>query len=139
MIIYGIPVATMDYDVYLDGEEENTCKFLKIAREFDFYPSKKEEDLKKHFMFQLENDIIIDVFRARKITNKDGELIDFKEIYERRETFEDVGGVKINVPSVPDLIKLKKTGREKDVHDVRYLEKIKDDIPVKRQRKDVRI
>ncbi|MEW6680557.1 MAG: hypothetical protein AB1297_06060, partial [bacterium] len=67
MITYGIPVATMDYDLYIDGERENTERFLEVAREFGLYPSIEPEKIKEHFMFTLENDITIDVFRPKQI------------------------------------------------------------------------
>lgn len=126
MIAYGIPVATIDYDLYIDGEIENTRKFLEIAERFDLFPSRPLEKMKESFMFKLENDITIDVFRCKKIENQEGELISFEEIYKNRRTPKDEKtGVEINLPSIDDLIKLKKTDRYKDSVDVQYLEKFK--------------
>ncbi len=124
MIVYGIAVATMDYDFYIDGCKENTKKFLDCAKRFDLYPSIKEEDLTKHFMFRLENDIVIDVFRPKNIVNSEGEIMSFNEIYERRKVFEDKDGFAVCVPCISDLIGLKKTGREKDIMDIEFLKKI---------------
>lgn len=132
MISWGIPVQTIDYDLYIDGSEDNTEKFLEVARRFDLFPSKPLSELKKHFVFRLENDIVIDVFRAKQIGNQAGEIISFEDLYNRRQVLEDKEGFAVNVPCLEDLIKLKKTGREKDAYDIRYLEKIRDDIPVKR-------
>ncbi|MDI6735368.1 MAG: hypothetical protein QME42_04095 [bacterium] len=127
MIAYGIPVATIDYDLYIDGETENTKRFLEIAEEFDFFPSRPLEKMKEHFMFKLENDITIDVFRCKKIINQEGEIISFEEIYKNRRTPKDEKtGVEINLPSIDDLIKLKKTDRYKDSVDVQFLEKFKE-------------
>lgn len=126
MIAYGIPVATMDYDLYIDGEMENMRRFLEIAEDFGLFPSKPLEKLKAHFMFKLENDIVIDIFRARQIINSEGEIISFEKIYNQRKILEDKSnGTEINVPSLLDLIKLKKTDRYKDAVDVKYLEKFK--------------
>ncbi|MBU1599088.1 hypothetical protein KKG61_03120 [bacterium] len=127
MIAYGIPVATIDYDLYIDGGDENTKRFLEIAERFDLFPSRPLERMKESFMFKLENDITIDVFRCKKITNQEGETISFEEIYKNRRTPKDEKtGAEVNLPSIDDLIKLKKTGRYKDIIDVQYLEKLKE-------------
>ncbi|MFH0773948.1 MAG: hypothetical protein V2A53_00430 [bacterium] len=127
MIAYGIPVATIDYDLYIDGSDENTRKFLEIAEKFDLFPSRPLEKMKECFMFKLENDITIDVFRCKKIGNQEGEVISFEEIYKNRRTPKDERtGAEVNLPSIDDLIKLKKTGRHKDIIDVQYLEKLKE-------------
>jgi len=126
MIAYGIPVQTMDYDLYIDGDRENTRCFLEIAEKFDLFPSKPLEKLKSYFMFKLENDVVIDVFRAKKLVIKDGEVISFEDLYRRKEIIEDKTGFAVNVPCIDDLIKLKKTtDRDKDIIDVKYLEKFK--------------
>jgi hypothetical protein len=123
MIAYGIPVQTMDYDIYIDGNSENTQLFLNVASKFGLLTDK--ENLKSHFMFKLENDITIDVFRAKNMINQQGEIISFEEIYNRREILKDETGFVVNVPCIEDLIKLKKTNRDKDIMDIKYLEKLK--------------
>ncbi|MEW6104059.1 MAG: hypothetical protein AB1630_09680 [bacterium] len=123
MIIYGIPVGTMDYDLYIDGGKENTSIFLKIASEFELYPSVAPKDMKKHFMFKLENEITIDVFRPKQIVNIEGESLQFEDMFKRKEVLKE-RGFAMNVPCLEDLIKLKKTGRQKDKIDVEYLEKL---------------
>ena len=125
MIAHGIPVQTMDYDLYIDGEIENTKKFLEIAERFDFFPSRPLEKMKECFMFKLENHITIDVFRCKKIENQEGELVSFEEMYKNRNVIKDETGFIVNVPCIEDLIKLKKTNRYKDSVDVQYLEKFK--------------
>lgn len=126
MIAHGIPVQTFDYDLYIDGEIENEKKFIEIAETFDLFPSKPLEKLHQYFMFRLENDVTIDVFRAKKMVIQTGEIISFKDLYERREIIKDETGFVVNVPCVDDLIKLKKTDRYKDAVDVGYLEKFKE-------------
>lgn len=126
MIAHGIPVQTFDYDIYIDGEIENEKKFIEVAENFDLFPSKSSEKLHQYFMFKLENDITIDVFRAKKLVIKGGEIISFEDLYNRKETIEDKSGYAVNVPSIDDLIKLKKTAdRYKDIMDVQFLEKFK--------------
>lgn len=128
MIAYGIPVQTMDYDLYIDGDPQNTDLFLKIASKFGLFPSEELDKLKSHFMFKLENDVTIDVFRAKKMINQEGEGISFEEMYRRKETLKDETGFAVNVPCIEDLIKLKKTNREKDIVDIKYLKKLKEII-----------
>jgi hypothetical protein len=123
VIAYGIPLQTMDYDLYIDGEKENTEKFLEIAAQFNLHPTCPPEEMKSRFMFRLENDLVIDVFCPQKIINQTGERIVFKEIYERREVISDPDGFAVNVPCLEDLIKLKKTNRLKDKIDLEYLKK----------------
>ncbi|MEW6619213.1 MAG: hypothetical protein AB1422_07740 [bacterium] len=123
MIAYGIPVQTMDYDLYIDGSRENTKNFLEIAEKFDLFPSKKLDEMESYFMFKLENDVSIDVFRAKKKIIQEGETISFEEMYNRKEVITDETGFQVNVPCVEDLIKLKKTDRYKDTIDIKYLEK----------------
>ncbi|MDI6751376.1 MAG: hypothetical protein QME07_00730 [bacterium] len=125
MIAHGIPVQTFDYDLYIDGEIENEKKFIEVAENFDLFPSKPLEKLHQYFMFKLENDITIDVFRCKKIINQEGEAISFEEIYKNRNVIKDETGFFVNVPCIDDLIKLKKTDRYKDSVDVQFLEKFK--------------
>ncbi|MFH1563747.1 MAG: hypothetical protein ABIF11_10100 [Nitrospirota bacterium] len=126
MIAHGIPVQTFDYDLYIDGDIENEKKFIEIAETFDLFPSKPLEKLHQCFMFKLENDIVIDVFRCKNIINQEEAIISFEKLYERRETIKDETGFVVNVPCIDDLIKLKKTDRYKDSVDVQYLEKFKE-------------
>ncbi len=126
MIAHGIPVQTFDYDLYIDGELENEKKFIEVAENFDLFPSKPLEKLHQCFMFKLENDVTIDVFRAPKMIIQTGEIISFKELYKRRAIIKDETGFVVNVPCVDDLIKLKKTDRYKDSVDVQFLEKFKE-------------
>jgi hypothetical protein len=123
VIAYGIPLQTMDYDLYIDGEKENTEKFLEIVAQFNLHLTCPPEEMKSRFMFRLENDLVIDVFCPQKIINQIGERIVFKEIYERREVISDPDGFAVNVPCLEDLIKLKKTNRLKDKIDLEYLKK----------------
>ncbi len=126
MIAHGIPVQTFDYDLYIDGAIENEKKFIEVAENFDLFPSKPLEKMKESFMFKLENDITIDVFRCKKIINQEGEAILFEEIYKNRNVIKDETGFFVNVPCIDDLIKLKKTDRHKDIADVQFLKKFKE-------------
>ncbi len=126
VIAYGGPVQTMDYDLYIDGEEQNTRQLLSIAERFQLYPSVDPENLTEHVMFRLENSFVVDVLRAVKITNDEGTTLTFDELYERKSVLGEEGELQVNVPSLDDLIELKKMDMdEKDRVDIDYLQRIK--------------
>jgi hypothetical protein len=126
IIAYGGPVQTMDYDIYVDRKESNLDLFLKIAGNFDLLPSISKEEIKRHFKFKLENDFTIDVFCPRYFSTGKGKKVSFDELYERRNIAKGETGLKINLPSIDDLIELKRLGsRPKDIEDIKYLEGIK--------------
>src|SRR3989338_6510324 len=85
VIAYGGPVMSMDYDIYIDGNKENTSLLLKIAEKFGLYPSIPKEKLQAHFKFRLENDFSLDIFRARSFSSGKGKKVVFDEIYARKE------------------------------------------------------
>ena len=126
VIAYGGPVQTMDYDIYIDGSEENTNQFLNIAMEFGLTPSVSKEELKKLFKFKLENEFIIDVFRAKALSSPNTGKIVFDEIFKRKVVAKDTSGLEINLPAIDDLILLKKLrSSPKDLIDIEYLKQIK--------------
>lgn len=126
VIAYGGPVQTMDYDIYIDGSEENTNKLLDIASSFGLYPSMPKQELKNTFKFKLENDCVIDVFRAKYLITSKTKKISFEEIYDKRVKAKDISGLEINLPNIDDLILLKKIrSSSKDLLDIKYLEAIK--------------
>ncbi len=126
VIAYGGPMQSMDYDIYIDGSPENTDLLLSIARKFDLHSSLPGEKMHTNFKFRLENEIAIDVFRARSFSSEKGKKITFNEIYSRKETLKDSSGLKINVPSIDDLIALKRLrSLPKDLQDIKYLEELK--------------
>lgn len=67
-------------------------------------------DLKKPFKH-------VDIFLSNPI--------DFEEAYSRRAVM-TIGGAKVSIASIDDLIKMKvSTGRPRDMEDVHHLERIK--------------
>lgn len=126
VIAYGGPVQTMDYDIYIDGSDENTDRFLDIAMEFGLTPSIPKTELKKTFKFRLENDFTIDVFRAKSLASaKTGKIL-FEDIFNRKIVAKDRSGLEINLPSLDDLILLKKVrSSPKDLIDIEYLKELK--------------
>lgn len=126
VIAYGGPVQSMDYDIYIDGSEENTSRLLHIAEEFDLYPNLPKDKIPSHFKFRLENSFIVDVFRARYLSLGKNKKISFEEMFERRKILKGESGLELNLPSIDDLIILKKLrSLPKDLEDIKYLRNIK--------------
>lgn len=126
IIAYGGPVQTMDYDIYVDNSDENIDLLLKIAKKFDLYPSLPQEEIKKNFKFRLENDVAVDVFCAKHFSIGKGKKLSFNDLYDKRNVAEGETGLQINLPSIDDLLALKKiASRPKDIEDIKYLEALK--------------
>jgi hypothetical protein len=126
VIAYGGPVQAMDFAVMVDGGEENVKKLVQIAEAFALHPTVSEERIGRVYRFRLENDIFIDVFRAKSYANQEGERMTFDALYRRRVVIKDPKGLELNVPSIDDLIALKKIRRdERDRADIRYLQRIR--------------
>lgn len=126
VIAYGGPVQSMDYDLYIDGSEENTNKLLAIAENYNLYPNLSKSKLKSHFKFRLENDFVVDVFRAKSLSIGKGRKITFEEIFSRKKVMQGQAGLELNLPSIDDLILLKKLrSSPKDLQDILYLEALK--------------
>ena len=117
----------MDFDVMIDGERDNQERFLEIAGTIDLSPSVEPGRLRRVFKFKLENDVTIDVYRAKNYRNLEGEKLTFDELYGRRKVVRDPEGLEINLPAIEDLIALKKIRwSEKDREDIRYLERLRE-------------
>jgi len=127
IIAYGGPVQTMDYDIYVDSSEENLDLLLSIAREFELHPSLPKEKILKHFKFKLENDFIVDVFCAKHFSLGKGKKVSFQELYDRKVIAKGETDLEINLPSIDDLIALKKLrSLSRDIEDIKYLETLKE-------------
>ncbi len=127
VIAYGGPMQTMDYDIYAENDEKNIALLLKVAEKFDLTPSIPKEKIPEVFKFKLENDFTVDIFTFKYFSAGDGKKISFQEIYKRRNVARSPSGFEVNLPSIDDLIALKKIRNSlKDREDIRYLEKIKE-------------
>ena len=134
--LYGYVRLTVDLDIMADMSEDNLSGIIEVMEQFGFTPrvpvkpheilskEKRDEWIKKKgaivFTFvDLKNPFKhIDIFLNNPI--------DFEEAYFRKEVLE-IGGIKVSVVSLDDLIKMKKSsGRPRDMEDIHHLERIKD-------------
>jgi predicted nucleotidyltransferase len=119
MAFHGSPRYTGDLDIWIDISESNAEKMLLVIQAFGFSSLgfKKEDFLKEN----LINQIGYPPLRIDILTNIDG--IDFKEAYTQKQVIE-IEDLKANYIGLRDLIQNKKTsGREKDIIDVKTLQK----------------
>jgi predicted nucleotidyltransferase len=119
MAFHGSPRYTGDLDIWIDISESNAEKMLLVINAFGFSSLgfKKEDFLKEN----LINQIGYPPLRIDILTNIDG--IDFKEAYTQKQVIE-IEDLKANYIGLRDLIQNKKTsGREKDIIDVKTLQK----------------
>jgi predicted nucleotidyltransferase len=118
MAVHGYPRSTMDIDLWIFSEAENSLRVFKALENFgapmdDLSP----EDLQKeNVVFQIG----VAPRRIDIITSADGLI--FEEAFANAKSIE-IEGICLRVLSVPDLIKNKRaTGKTKDLADVEALE-----------------
>lgn len=133
--LYGYVRLTMDLDIMVDLSDKNLSALVDVMEKFGYTPrvpvnphefiseEKRDEwikekgavvftfiDLKKPFKQ-------IDIFLSNPI--------DFEEAYSRRAVM-TIGGAKVSIASIDDLIKMKAaTTRPRDMEDIHHLERIK--------------
>ena len=118
MAVHGYPRSTMDIDLWIMPDPENSILVLQALEDFGA-PSDNltQSDLQKEgLIFQIG----VAPRRIDIITSVDG--LKFEEAFTNSQTIE-IEGIPIQVLSIPDLIKNKRsTGRHKDLADVESLE-----------------
>lgn len=125
LIHYGVPVQTMDYDLWVDPVPANVRKLLRVAREAGLETPRTAKDLELRPLFSLfGGSLKIDVFKVRRFTNLDGETIDFASVYRRRVIARVKGDpLAPPLPSIRDLRALKRMrDGVSDREDLRYLD-----------------
>ena len=122
-MLYGLPVLSFDYDLWVSPDPENLARLVAVAREVELTPSVPVERLRETGFFRLENDRHIDVHKVAFFSAPDGTRVVFDEAWARRvEMRDDPAGLVIPVPAIEDLIITKLVGRrKKDVEDVKAL------------------
>jgi len=114
--VYGHPRATKDIDFLLSNDGRNLDKIKKALADFGAPPVDLEKFKESGYVVRMgSSPTQIDM-----INSADG--IDINECYKRKKIMY-VDGIKINVISIGDLIKNKKTsGRLTDIADADKLE-----------------
>jgi len=115
--IYGHPRATKDIDFLLSNDQKNINQIKKALDEFGAPPIDLEKFKEKGYVIRMgSSPIQIDM-----INSADG--IDINDCFKRKKLI-DIEGIKVNVISINDLIKNKKTSaRSIDINDADKLEK----------------
>ncbi|OIP55578.1 MAG: hypothetical protein AUK34_12765 [Ignavibacteria bacterium CG2_30_36_16] len=117
---YGYSRSTYDIDVFFNPTKENVKRLAKALKDVGYggLEDLTTEDIlnKKTLFRQYVLDTDIHPFVAGT---------EFKNVWRTKKEVE-IEGVKVFVPSLEDLIRMKKTaGRNKDLADLEYLEEIK--------------
>jgi hypothetical protein len=129
VILHGAPLMTADYDFWIDSAGKETLLRLLEKEDYEVPP---ESQWKQPILTVYAGPEKIDFFFARKVTNREGERLEFSECWKRSDVKEDPRrSISLRVPSIDDLITLKKMPRksreeeQKDATDVRFLKAIK--------------
>jgi predicted nucleotidyltransferase len=114
--IYGHPRATKDIDFLFANDQENLSKIKKALEKFGAPPVDLEKFEENGYVIRIgSSPIQIDM-----INSADG--IEINDCFKRKKIL-DVDGIKINIISIDDLIKNKRTsGRLNDLSDADKLE-----------------
>lgn len=124
----GAPVFTQDYDVWFDAaaREEVLAYFAdELGYELSHASIPRPPVVKV-----LAGADRIDAWFVRGMSNRDQTRIDYEDVWKRSLELEDpVSGLRLRVPSLDDMIALKKMApvpRPKDEEDIRYLQVMKE-------------
>ena len=118
MAVHGYPRSTMDIDLWVMPDPENAFMVLKALEDFGAPTSDlSPKDLQKEgIVFQIG----VAPRRIDILTSVDG--LNFEDSFTHSQKVE-IEGISIQVLSIPDLIKNKRsTGRIKDLADAEALE-----------------
>ena len=125
LVVLGLPLLTADYDFWLhidDIERLNTA-----VTPFGLAPSRVPEDARRRGRYVLENDEHVDVLVARGVPASGGVEVRFDDTWSRRQVVEFREDVRVQLPSLDDLILTKQFGqRPRDLEDIRLLEALRD-------------
>jgi hypothetical protein len=126
VILYGGPVLTADHDLWIHPGDKK--KVLSILLEKFGFELSHPPDTKRPIVTGFSGMRKYDLFFQKSVRNMENETIEFEECYKNSITKEDVGmGVSFRIPSIEDLIRLKKIKKPnvKDEQDIEYLLKAK--------------
>ena len=125
LVVLGLPLLTADYDFWLhidDIERLNTA-----VAPFGLAPSYAPEEARRRGRYVLENDEHVDVLVARGVPTSGGVEVRFDDTWSRRQVVDFGEDVRVQLPSLDDLILTKQFGqRPRDLEDIRLLEALRD-------------
>ena len=113
---HGYSRSTYDIDVFFNSTKENVRCLAKTLKDGGLEDLTTEDILKKKLFRQYVLDTDIHPLVAET---------EYKNVWRTKKEVE-IEGVKVFVPSLEDLVRMKKAaGRNKDLADLEYLEEIK--------------
>jgi hypothetical protein len=125
LVVLGLPLLTADYDFWLHIDDIETLN--TAAAPFGLTPSRGPEDARKGGRYVLENDEHVDVLVARAVPASGGVEVRFDDTWRRRQVVDFGDDVRVQLPSLDDLILTKQFGqRPRDLEDIRLLEALRD-------------
>lgn len=120
LVVLGLPVLTADYDLWLDIDDIERLNTMAAA--FDLFPTHTADEARRRGRYVLENDEHVDVLVARSVPTVDGRAVDFRDLWDRRQSVGLTDTVAVSLPTVDDLILTKRfSARPKDLEDIRLL------------------
>jgi len=129
---HGAPVVTVDYDFWVDpADRVRLFRLLEVT-----YDARlpDEEQWSKPMVTAYVGPDKIDCFSARKIVNEEGQELVFEEVHARSVAKKDPGAnLEFRIPSIDDLIALKKFSHQDPTKHARNLEDIRYLLTVKRK------
>jgi hypothetical protein len=126
VILYGAPVLTGDYDLWIHPEHKKRTLSLLLDR-LDFELS-HGADTRSPIVTGFSGMKKYDLFFQRSVKNIENETVEFEACYRNSTLRDDPSeGVSFRIPSIDDLIKLKRIRQPnvKDQQDLEYLLKAK--------------
>lgn len=123
MIALGLPVLTADYDLWLHFDDVEKLNNALVA--LDMFANHSPSEARARGRYVIENGEHVDVMIAREIRSPGGVSLTFDAAWNRRVAI-DMGTASIDVPSLDDLIVMKRIAtRSKDIADIRLLEALR--------------
>ncbi|MBW1810420.1 MAG: hypothetical protein JRJ87_19645 [Deltaproteobacteria bacterium] len=127
---HGAPVVTADYDFWVDPKDRT--KLIRLLDEEYQAELPAETDWNKPLLSAYIGPDKIDCFSSKNIINEEGQNLKFNEVYRRAVEKRDLENDLIfKVPSIEDMIALKKfshsdpTKHARNLEDIRYLQALK--------------
>ena len=131
---HGAPVVTADYDFWVHpGDRLRVLRLLDRLFEAELPP----KDLwKRPFITATIGPDKVDLFSPRKIVNEEGVELIFDEIYVRSEEKNDrAKKLVVRIPSIDDLIAMKKFRQDDPMKQARNQEDIRYLLTLKKRKK----